>query len=184
VTVAKGARRPKSLFAGKLDLFYEADFSFQRSRSSELHTLREVRLRKTNSALREDILKLQRAAYAATFVVQTTETETPLANVYELFGEFLQSLCAHEPSSQLIFAFELKMLHELGLEPDWEEAKLSAGTVKIISALNQRTFEAIFGLKLADTQTSELRQFLHGFMVYHLGKIPQGRAQALMNIHE
>ena len=27
-TVAKGARRPKSPFAGKLDLFYEADFSY------------------------------------------------------------------------------------------------------------------------------------------------------------
>ena len=31
-TVAKGARRPKSPFAGKLDLFYVADFSFSRSR--------------------------------------------------------------------------------------------------------------------------------------------------------
>ena len=34
-TVAKGARRPKSLFTGKLDLYYEAAFSFQRSRRSE-----------------------------------------------------------------------------------------------------------------------------------------------------
>ena len=52
-TVAKGARRPKSPYAGKLDLFYEADFSFSPSRTSELHTLREVRLRKTNSVLRD-----------------------------------------------------------------------------------------------------------------------------------
>ncbi len=41
-TVAKGARRPKSPFAGRLDLFYAADFSFSRSRSSDLHNLREV----------------------------------------------------------------------------------------------------------------------------------------------
>ena len=47
-TVAKGARRPKSPFRGKLDLFYEADFSFQRSRRSELHNLREVVLRETH----------------------------------------------------------------------------------------------------------------------------------------
>ena len=33
-TVAKGARRPKSPFIGKLDLFYEADFSFVRSQKS------------------------------------------------------------------------------------------------------------------------------------------------------
>ena len=46
-TVAKGARRPKSPFAGKLDLFYAADFSFSRSRRSELHVLREASLRET-----------------------------------------------------------------------------------------------------------------------------------------
>ena len=57
-TVAKGARRPKSPFAGKLDLFYAADFSFSRSRRSDLHTLREASLRETHGAIREDILKL------------------------------------------------------------------------------------------------------------------------------
>ena len=51
-TVAKGARRSSSPFRGKLDLFYLADLSFSRSRRSELHTLREVVLRKTHSALR------------------------------------------------------------------------------------------------------------------------------------
>lgn len=50
-TVAKGARRTKSPFRGKLDLFYEADFSFQRSRRSELHALREIVLRETNAPL-------------------------------------------------------------------------------------------------------------------------------------
>src|SRR5271168_4670685 len=71
-TVAKGARRPKSPFAGRLDLFYAADFSFSRSRSSDLHNLREVNLRETHGAIRSDILKLQRAAYAANFIVQAT----------------------------------------------------------------------------------------------------------------
>ncbi len=178
-TVAKGARRPKSPFAGKLDLFYEADFSFSRSRSSDLHMLREVSLRKTNGAIREDILKLQQAAYAAAFVVQGTETETPLSNIFELFREFLESLCAHEPTAQIVFALELKMLRELGLEPDWEDAKLPAGTKKVAQLLVERRFSDIFGLKLADSQNSELRQFLHGFIIYNLGKVPRGRAQAL-----
>src|SRR5918996_3333774 len=67
-TVAKGARRPKSPFRGKLDLFYEADFSFARSRKSELHTLREVVLRETHSELREDLGWIQQASYAAAFI--------------------------------------------------------------------------------------------------------------------
>jgi len=57
-TVAKGARRPKSPFAGKLDLFYTAEFSFTRSRSSELHNLREVKLQETHAAIRTDLSKL------------------------------------------------------------------------------------------------------------------------------
>ncbi|MGZ4965246.1 MAG: DNA repair protein RecO, partial [Limisphaerales bacterium] len=41
-TVAKGARGPKSSFRGQMDLFYLCDFSFVRSKRSDLHTLREA----------------------------------------------------------------------------------------------------------------------------------------------
>ena len=81
-TVAKGARRPKSTFAGRLDLFYSADFSFSRSRSSSLHNLREVKLRETHGAIRADMTKLQQAGYAAAFIEQATETDTPLPEVF------------------------------------------------------------------------------------------------------
>src|SRR5271170_6250508 len=104
VTVAKGARRAKSPFLGKLDLFYLADFSFRRSRRSDLHTLREVSLRETHGAIRRDIFKLRHAAYATIFVEQATETETPLPTVYELLREFLNSLCKQKAAPQLIFA--------------------------------------------------------------------------------
>lgn len=169
-TVAKGARRAKSPFSGKLDLFYEADISFTRSRSSDLHTLREINLRKTNAALREDIGKLRLAADATAFIVQATEPETPLPVVFELFQQFLEALCAHEISSQLPLAFELKMLVELGLAPNWNEAKLSPGTTKIAEALLQRDFSSILSVKPASGQISELRRFLQGFIAFHLGK--------------
>src|SRR5436189_1458255 len=64
-TVAKGARRPKSPFRGKLDLFYLGEFSFTRSRRSDLHTLREVTLKETHPALRNDLSFLQPASYCA-----------------------------------------------------------------------------------------------------------------------
>src|SRR3954466_13262524 len=70
-TVAKGALRPKSPFHGKVDLFYTADFTFSRSRRSELHTLRELGLRETYRSLREDLGKLQRACYCANLIEQT-----------------------------------------------------------------------------------------------------------------
>src|SRR5579872_6749648 len=83
-TVAKGARRPKSPFAGKLDLFYQAEFSFQRSRRSELHTLREVSLKETNAKLRTDLGYLQQASYAAALIEQSTEMDTPLPEIHSL----------------------------------------------------------------------------------------------------
>ena len=44
-TAARGARRPRSPFAGKLDLFFLDDISFAPSRKSDLHVLRPTLLR-------------------------------------------------------------------------------------------------------------------------------------------
>jgi DNA repair protein RecO (recombination protein O) len=178
-TVAKGARRPKSPFAGKLDLFYLADFSFSRSRSSDLHNLREVSLRETHGALREEVLKLQTAAYAVNFIEQATETETPLPEIFGLLQRFLKWLCQQKSPGQTVFSFELKLLRELGLEPDWARANLTAGTKKIAAILSKRDFPATGNLKLTGAQATELRQFLHGFLIFHLGRLPKGRAAAL-----
>ena len=178
-TVAKGARRPKSPFLGKLDLFYEADFSFNRSRHSDLHGLREAVLREMHGAIREDLLKLSQAAYAATLIVQATETETPLPAVFELLRGFLDCLCRQQPTAQLVFAFELKLLRELGLNPDLQKSNLTAGAKQIVGALLKNGWPACLRLKLADAQTTELRQFLHGFLIFHLGRLPKGRSTAL-----
>jgi DNA repair protein RecO (recombination protein O) len=180
-TVAKGARRTKSPFLGKLDLFYEADFSFSHSRHSDLHQLREVNLRETHGALRENISALRQAAYAVGFVEQATETETPLPAVFELLRGFFDCLCEQKPAAQTIFAFELKLLHELGLEPALEKVKLTAGTKQIVRALAQKSWAAGLRLKLTEAQADELRQFLHGFLIFHLGKLPKGRAAALVD---
>src|SRR6266436_4014338 len=99
-TVAKGARRPKSPFRGKLDLFYVADFSFVRSHRSELHNLREVGLIETNAFLRGELTGLQQASYAAALMEQTTESETPLPGMYELMSDFLGFLRAHAEKPQ------------------------------------------------------------------------------------
>ena len=178
-TVAKGARRPQSPFLGKLDLFYEADFSFSRSRHSDLHNLREAGLRETHPALRVDIIKLSQAAYAAALIELATEMETPLPAVFELLRGFLDCLCRQKPSAQLVFAFELKLLRELGLDPDLRQTNLTAGSGRIIHALLRDGWQAGLRLKPTDAQTGELRTFLHGFLIFHLGRLPRGRAGAL-----
>ncbi len=178
-TVAKGARRPKSPFLGKLDLFYVADFSFSRSRRSDLHTLREVGLRELHTALRQNLASLRQATYATAFVEQATETETPLPAIYDLTLGFLGHLCQQSTGPQTVFALELKLLHELGLKPDWDKTQLSAGAQKISQVLAHRSWRAGARLKLSNAQTAEVRDFLHGFLIFHLGRLPRGRAAAL-----
>src|ERR1700750_1526377 len=62
-TVAKGARRAKSPFAGKLDLFFETEIQISRSRKSNLHTLTEVILRNPFAGIRRSYSRTQTAAY-------------------------------------------------------------------------------------------------------------------------
>jgi DNA repair protein RecO (recombination protein O) len=178
-TVAKGARRHKSPFQGKLDLFYSADFSFARSRRSELHTLREINLRATRAALRQDMPRLQQAAYAIALVEEITETETPLPEIFALLRDFLDGLCVHGASPQWLMTLELKMLGETGLQPDWADTRLPAGTKEAAAALAEGDWTTGQLLQLTPAQVGELSQFLHGFLIYHLGRLPRGRAAAL-----
>ena len=175
-TVAKGARRPKSPFRGKLDLFYLADFSFHRSRRSDLHQLREVSLREMHRTLRQDLACLQQAAYCAALLEQSTETETPLPAFFEMMTGLLEQLAQSPPQPRTVFAFELKLLKELGQSPDSLAAKTTPGTRRILAELTDQDWPALARLKLSEPQIRELKQFLHGFLIYHLGKIPGGRS--------
>ncbi len=177
-TAAKGARRPKSPFLGKLDLFYEAEFTFSRSRSSDLHSLREIKLCETHPALRQEMHYLRQASYCARLIEQSTEAETPLPAVYELMRSVLGHLPDQHPRPQTIFAFELKLLSELGLSPDLGKSHLTPGAKQIIGAFLTGHWPAISRLRLSSIQATELRQFLHGFLIFHLGRIPSGRTGA------
>jgi DNA repair protein RecO (recombination protein O) len=179
--VAKGARRPKSPFRGKLDLFYLCEFSFLRSRRSELHTVREVSLRETHSALRRELGWLEQASYAAELLEQTTETETPLPEFFDLLAGFLKHLPDHAPRPQTAFAFEMKLLRLLGQSPDLASSKLTAGSRQILEKLGELDWPAASRLKPSVGQIREMQQFLHGFLVYHLGKQPKGRETAVVS---
>lgn len=174
-TVAKGARQPRSPFAGKLDLGYEAAFTYTRSRRSELHTLRELELRATHPALRQDLDWLQQAAYAIRLSEQATERETPLPGVYTLLRGLLHHLPEQPPQPRTVYAFELKLLAELGLQPNLEVSTLSATTQKLAAALTESDWSELPALQATLAQVKELRQFLHGFLIYHLGRIPKHR---------
>jgi len=180
-TVAKGARRAKSPFRGKLDLFYSAEFSFRRSRRSELHNLREVSLKDTRAELRRELAWLRQAAYGARFIEQVTETETPLPEIYELLHAFLSRLTSAEPSPVPVFAFELWLLREIGQQPSLNESRLSDGGRRIVERLLALDWATPGKRRLTGDEFAELRGFLRGFIAHNLERIPKGRDEALLH---
>ena len=113
--MAKGATRPKSPFAGQLDLFYLADFLYVPARTGEMHTLREVRLVEPNLGLRRAYGNLLAAQYFACLVETATEAGTPLAGEYALFAKALIYLCENEITWRAVERFEQRMLALAGV---------------------------------------------------------------------
>jgi DNA repair protein RecO (recombination protein O) len=171
-TVAKGARRPQSPFRGQIDLFYQAQFSFARSQKSELHTLREARLLQANAALRRDLDHLEQAAYCARLIEQTTETESPMPELYACFTTLLAALPLQPAQRQTLFAFEMKLLQELGLCPDLSETRLSLECRQLLEDYLIKDWPEILGTSVGNNQAVEIQRFLHGFLIYHLGRVP------------
>jgi DNA repair protein RecO (recombination protein O) len=178
-TVAKAARRLKSPFHGKLDLFYLAEISFIRSRRSELHILSEISLRATHSALRQELNSLRQAAYCAALIERTTETDTPIPGVFDLFHSLLNWLPTAPPQPRTVFAFELKLLQELGLEPDVTKTHLGPAATQLLQALAESDWPDLQNLKPAQAEIVQVSQFLHAFLIYHVGKVPPSRSAAL-----
>lgn len=174
-TVAKGARRTKSPFSGKLDLMHEADFSFRRSRQSEIHTLTEVSQTKTHVSVRRDINRLRLMAYATQFIEQTTEPENSLMGIHVIFTSLLDHLSNANCRPALVYALEMKLLSELGLTPALNESRLDDHTVILLEQLAVRNWAEISNLKPQKTQVMAMKEYLHGFLIYNLGKLPEGR---------
>ena len=67
-TLAKGARRAKGPFQGKIDLFYRDEIVFLRSKRSDLHLLHDCFLEEPHARLRKSVESLTAASYACELV--------------------------------------------------------------------------------------------------------------------
>jgi DNA repair protein RecO (recombination protein O) len=113
--MAKGAVRPKSPFAGQLDLFYLADYLYAPARTGEMHTLREVKLAEAHLGLRRSYANLIAAQYFATLIETITEPATPIAEEFTLFGKALAYLCENDVTWRAVERFEQRILALAGI---------------------------------------------------------------------
>jgi DNA repair protein RecO len=114
-TVAKGALRPKSPFAGRLDLFVTCEVAMVRSARTDLHILKEIHLVDPRLTLRSSYLRVLAATYFCKLVELVAERETPLAEVHDILKLALDHLNTHEPTAKLVARFENKLCEHLGL---------------------------------------------------------------------
>ena len=114
-TVAKGARRAKSVFAGKLDLFFEADIQIARSRKTNLHTLTEVALKNPFGGIRENYLRMQTAAYFVELIEICTESDHHEPELFGLLRRAFGYLSGSDPNRNAVLHFETELARIAGV---------------------------------------------------------------------
>jgi DNA repair protein RecO (recombination protein O) len=131
-TVAKGARRPKSVFAGKLDLFFEAEIQIKRSRRSQLHTLTEAVLRNPFGGIRENYLRILAASYFVEWVEISTELEHPAPELFRLLQRAFGFLDGHDADLRAVRHFEAELARLAGVH---DSAKLKSDPAAALASL-------------------------------------------------
>ena len=124
-TVAKGARRPKSPFAGKLDLFFEAELSWVRSRKSELHTLREVAVVDYRESLRKRYADTVAASYFVDLLACVVELDHPVPELYDLLRRGLGYLGEKGADQRGVLHYERELARLLGVAHEKMSAFMS-----------------------------------------------------------
>jgi DNA repair protein RecO (recombination protein O) len=114
-TMAKGALRQKSAFAGKLDLFFHCDLLLSFSSKSELHVLREASIKTAFEQIRTNYLKTSAASYFVELIEEVTELDHPAPDIYRLLLRALGYLDRQNPDSRGVLFFESELCKCLGL---------------------------------------------------------------------
>ncbi|MGH8045952.1 MAG: DNA repair protein RecO [Chthoniobacterales bacterium] len=117
-TSARGALRPGGIFAGKLDLFYEAEIGFAKSRSGDVHTLREVALLHPFDGEGPHYANLAVASYFADLVDRVTEPAGHATEIFDLLRRAIEYLRDERPVPKAIPRFEAGLCRALGIHDD------------------------------------------------------------------
>ena len=170
-TLAKGARRPKGPFQGKIDLFYRDEIVFLTSKRSDLHLLHDCFLENPHKRLRESMESLAAASYACELVELATEIEDPNTKVFELLASILDALEQRRDTVLLIW-FELQLLTAVGWAPKWEA---TTNVSKVLRSLAGAGLNGVKRVKLTTQQAQATQQALWSFWDTQLGRAPRSR---------
>jgi DNA repair protein RecO (recombination protein O) len=120
-TVAKGARRPKSPFAGRLDLFFGCELEIHPAKDGDLHLLKDLTVERPRLGLRRNYLQTLAASYFVKWIDLVAEDGTPLPDLADLLDRGLDYLDSREADLRAVRHFEKQLAEFLGVaEPGTE----------------------------------------------------------------
>lgn len=172
-TLAKGARRAKSPFQGKLDLFYHDELLYLPSRRGDLHLLHECFLEHPHANLRESVELLTAASYVCELVELATEREDVNPAVFELLAGVLGALTPGARLPVLLVWFEQKLLTAVGWAPRWETG---TSVSKLLGSLATASLGGVGRVRLTLEQGRAARAALWRWWDEHVGRVPKTRA--------
>ena len=117
--IAKGVRRVKSRFGGRLEPLFRVNLVLHQGRG-ELCTVTQVETVAAHPALRERRDSLERASQACDAVLRLLDSEEPIPPAYNLLCRELQVLDADPAAATRAHAlsFRLKLLLAAGFAPE------------------------------------------------------------------
>jgi len=121
--VAKGARRPKSPFRGKIDLFFQADICWRTSKNTELHTLTEISNIEYKETLRKKYTSTSLAAYFCKLLETLCEPDIPAEGFHDLLSRALNYLCEQPANMNALNHFEKQACQLLGIYNPYKSSK-------------------------------------------------------------
>ncbi len=124
-TVAKGAKRSKSPFNGRIDLFFGGEITYSPSRRGDLHTLREVADLQWREGLRKSYTTTLLAAYCCQLLEMAVEPEHPDPPFYDLLRRALDHLEVSQPGLRALHHFESELARLLGISNRRQSAEIS-----------------------------------------------------------
>ena len=114
-TMARGARRPTSPFAGKLDLFFRGEISYAPSNKSSLHSLREVAIHQPFDASNLPSANLFLCSYFSELADLITEPGAPVPELFDLLTRALTHLQSAPANLRALEFFEQEAARTLGI---------------------------------------------------------------------
>ncbi|MGK0189890.1 MAG: DNA repair protein RecO (recombination protein O) [Verrucomicrobiales bacterium] len=117
-TAARGARRPGSIYSGKLDLFFAAEITFTRSRRGDLHSLREIDVQDYRRGMQKNYGRILCASYFSRLLEMVAEPEAPAPELHDLLSRAFGFLAENDASLVAVRHFEREIARQLGIYPN------------------------------------------------------------------